>query len=171
MTSKRKVLQQLSKERKDLLGKIDRLAQFIVKDGPKLSSPLELTLLNAQLRSMQTYLENLDARIIYMRGTTNDQIQWRCSYSESGSGIKATSRILFNEAQVTAIKSIARDEFNKQADYGIVYVVKDMKLDDYGKLELIHVFEELHDAQRYAADHPRAVIIPREVQKHDQIKK
>ena len=72
MTSKRKVLQQLSKERKDLLGKIDRLAQFIVKDGPKLSSSLELTLLNAQLRSMQTYLENLDARIIYMRGTTND---------------------------------------------------------------------------------------------------
>lgn len=30
-------------------------------------------------------------------------------YSESGSGIKATSRILFNEAQVTAIKAIARD--------------------------------------------------------------
>ncbi|MCC4412128.1 hypothetical protein LMB83_08775 [Limosilactobacillus reuteri] len=68
MTSKRKVLQQLSKERKDLLGKIDRLAQFIVKEGPKLSSSLELTLLNAQLRSMQAYLESLDARIIYMRG-------------------------------------------------------------------------------------------------------
>lgn len=68
MTSKRKVLQQLSKERKDLLGKIDRLAQFVVKDGSKLSSPLELTLLNAQLRSMQAYLESLDARIIYMRG-------------------------------------------------------------------------------------------------------
>ncbi len=68
MTSKRKVLQQLSKERKDLLGKTDRLAQFIVKEGPKLSSPLELTLLNAQLRSMQTYLESLDARIVYMRG-------------------------------------------------------------------------------------------------------
>ena len=68
MTSKRKVLQQLSKERKDLLGKIDRLAQFIVKDGPKLSSPLELTMLNAQLRSMQAYLESLDVRIVYMRG-------------------------------------------------------------------------------------------------------
>lgn len=68
MTSKRKVLQQLSKERKDLLGKIDRLAQFIVKEKSKLSSPLELTLLNAQLRSMQAYLESLDARIIYMRG-------------------------------------------------------------------------------------------------------
>lgn len=68
MTSKRKVLQQLSKERKDLLGKIDQLAQFIVKEGPKLSSPLELALLNAQLRSMQAYLESLDARIIYMRG-------------------------------------------------------------------------------------------------------
>ncbi|MGK4056654.1 crAss001_48 related protein [Limosilactobacillus reuteri] len=68
MTSKRKVLQQLSKERKDLLGKIDRLAQFIVKEGPKLSSPLELTMLNTQLRSMQAYLEILDARIIYMRG-------------------------------------------------------------------------------------------------------
>lgn len=68
MTSKRKVLQQLSKERKDLLGKIDRLAQFIVKEGPKLSSPLELTLLNAQLRSMQAYLESLDVRIVYMRG-------------------------------------------------------------------------------------------------------
>lgn len=68
MTSKRKVLQQLSKERKDLLGKIDRLAQFIVKEGPKLSSPLELTMLNAQLRSMQAYLESLDARIAYMRG-------------------------------------------------------------------------------------------------------
>ena len=68
MTSKRKVLQQLSKERKDLLGKIDRLAKFIVKEGPKLSSPLELTMLNAQLRSMQAYLESLDARIVYMRG-------------------------------------------------------------------------------------------------------
>lgn len=68
MTSKRKVLQQLSKERKDLLGKIDRLAQFIVKDGPKLSSLLELTMLNAQLRSMQAYLESLDVRIVYMRG-------------------------------------------------------------------------------------------------------
>ena len=68
MTSKRKVLQQLSKERKDLLGKTDRLAQFIVKEGPKLSSPLELTMLNTQLRSMQAYLESLDARIIYMRG-------------------------------------------------------------------------------------------------------
>ena len=49
MTSKRKVLQQLSKERKDLLGKIDRLAQFYIKEGPTLSSPLGLTLLNAQL--------------------------------------------------------------------------------------------------------------------------
>lgn len=68
MTSKRKVLQQLSKERKDLLGKIDRLAQFYIKEGPTLSSPLGLTLLNAQLRSMQAYLESLDARIIYMRG-------------------------------------------------------------------------------------------------------
>lgn len=68
MTSKRKVLQQLAKERKDLLGKTDRLAQFIVKEGPKLSSPLELTLLNAQLRSMQAYLESLDVRIVYMRG-------------------------------------------------------------------------------------------------------
>lgn len=68
MTSKRKVLQQLSKERKDLLGKTDRLAQFIVKEEPKLSSPLELTMLNTQLRSMQAYLESLDARSIYMRG-------------------------------------------------------------------------------------------------------
>ncbi|MEH0999323.1 crAss001_48 related protein [Limosilactobacillus reuteri] len=68
MTSKRKVLQQLAKERKDLLGKIDRLAQFIVKEGPKLSSQLELTMLNAQLRSMQAYLESLDARIIYYAG-------------------------------------------------------------------------------------------------------
>lgn len=68
MTSKRKVLQQLSKERKDLLGKIDQLAQFYIKEGPTLSSPLGLTLLNAQLRSMQAYLESLDARIIYMRG-------------------------------------------------------------------------------------------------------
>ena len=67
MTSKRKVLQQLSKERKDLLGKIDRLAKFIVKEGSKLSSPLELTLLNTQLRSMQAYLESLDARVIYLR--------------------------------------------------------------------------------------------------------
>ena len=42
MTSKRKVLQQLAKERKDLLGKIDRLAQFIVKDGPKLFIPIRI---------------------------------------------------------------------------------------------------------------------------------
>lgn len=92
-------------------------------------------------------------------------------YSESGSGIKATSRMLFNEAQVTAIKAVARDEFSKRSDYGIVYVVKDMKLDDYGKLELIHVFEDLHDVQKYATGHPRAVIIPREVQKHGQVKR
>ena len=67
MTSKRKVPQQLSKERKDLLGKIDRLSAFIVKEGHKLSSPLHLTLLNTQLRAMQTYLECLDARIIDLR--------------------------------------------------------------------------------------------------------
>ncbi|MBB1122872.1 hypothetical protein [Limosilactobacillus albertensis] len=90
--------------------------------------------------------------------------------SESGSGIKATSRLLFNEAQVTAIKVIARDELKQQTDYGIVYVVKDMKLDEYGKLELIHVFNELHDAQRYAASHPRASIMPRKVIKHEEAK-
>lgn len=123
MTSKRKVLQQLSKERKDLLGKIDRLAQFIVKDGPKLSSPLELTLLNAQLRSMQTYWKTWMQELFICGVRLMIRYNGDVVYSESGSGIKATSRILFNEAQVTAIKSIARDEFNKQADYGIVYVV------------------------------------------------
>ncbi|MCC4478049.1 hypothetical protein [Limosilactobacillus reuteri] len=92
-------------------------------------------------------------------------------YSESGSGIKATSRLIFNETQVTAIKSIARDEFKQQTDFGVVYVVKDMKLDDYGKLELIKVFEKLHDAEQYAANHPRAVIMPRKVIKSEKTKK
>lgn len=91
-------------------------------------------------------------------------------YSESGSGIKANSRMLFNEAQVTAIKTIVRDEFNKQTDYGIVYIVKDMEFDKYGKLESIRVFEKLHDAQRYVVDHPRAVIMPRKVIKHEEAK-
>lgn len=67
MTSNKKLVQQLARERKELLGKIDRLAAFIAQDGPKLSSPLNLSLLNTQLRSMQAYLESLDARIIYMR--------------------------------------------------------------------------------------------------------
>ena len=92
-------------------------------------------------------------------------------YSESGSGIRANNRMLFNEAQVSAIKAITNGELKRQSDFGTVYVVKDMKLDDYGKLELIHVFEDLHDAQKYATGHPRAVIIPREVQKHGQVKK
>ncbi|MCC4394432.1 hypothetical protein LMC00_00400 [Limosilactobacillus reuteri] len=48
--------------------------------------------------------------------------------------------------------------------------VKDMQLDDYGKLELIHVFEDLHSAQQYATKHPRAVILPREVIKHGKTK-
>lgn len=91
-------------------------------------------------------------------------------YSESGSGIKATSRMLFNAAQVAGIKAIASNEFNKQTDFGVVYVVKDMQLDDYGKLELIHVFKDLHSAQQYATKHPRAVILPREVIKHGKVK-
>ncbi len=67
MTNNKKVVQQLSRERKKLLTKIDRLAAFISQDGPKLSSPLHLSLLNNQLRSMQSYLESIDARIIYLR--------------------------------------------------------------------------------------------------------
>ncbi|MBB1069206.1 hypothetical protein H5S40_03435 [Limosilactobacillus sp. RRLNB_1_1] len=67
MTNNKKVVQQLSRERKELLTKIDRLAAFISQDGPKLSSPLHLSLLNNQLRSMQSYLESIDARIIYLR--------------------------------------------------------------------------------------------------------
>lgn len=92
-------------------------------------------------------------------------------YSESGSGIKANSRMLFNEAQVTAIKAIVRDEFSKQTNYGIVYIVKDMEFDKYGKLEFIHVYEDLHDAQLYVMAHPRAVIMPRKGIKHGKIKK
>ena len=92
-------------------------------------------------------------------------------YSESGSGIKATSRMLFNEAQVTAIKAIARDEFSKRSDYGIVYVVKDQLVDDYGVLEVIKVFEQLDDAQKYVMAHPRAALLPRKVIKHGKIEK
>lgn len=92
-------------------------------------------------------------------------------YSESGSGIKATSRMLFNAAQVAGIKAIAGDEFNKQIDFGVVYVVKDVVLDEYGKLDLTCVFDQLHDAQRYAIDHPRAVIMPRKVIKHGEVQK
>ena len=92
-------------------------------------------------------------------------------YSESGSGIRANNRILFNEAQVSAIKAITNGEFKRQSDFGTVYVVKDQLIDDYGVLEVIKVFEQLDDAQKYATGHPRAVIIPREVQKHGQVKK
>ena len=79
--------------------------------------------------------------------------------------------MLFNAAQVAGIKAIAGDEFNKQADVGVVYVVKDVVLDEYGKLDLIRVFDQLHDAQRYAIDHPRAVIMPRKVIKHGEVQK
>lgn len=34
-------------------------------------------------------------------------------YSESGSGIRANNRMLFNEAQVSAIKAITNGEFAK----------------------------------------------------------
>ena len=91
-------------------------------------------------------------------------------YLESDGGIKANTRLMFNEAQVVAIKAIIGDEFKQQADFGVVYVVKDMELDDYGKLESIRVFEKLHDAQRYVVDHPRAVIMPRKVIKHEEAK-
>lgn len=67
MTNNKKVVQQLSRERKELLTKIDRLAAFISHDSSKLSSELHLSLLNNQLRSMQSYLESIDARIIYLR--------------------------------------------------------------------------------------------------------
>lgn len=67
MTSKRKVLQQLAKERKDLLGKIDQLAQFIVKERPKLALTLAVHLAMLILMVMKAYLESLDARIIYLR--------------------------------------------------------------------------------------------------------
>ncbi|MDN4486541.1 hypothetical protein [Limosilactobacillus reuteri] len=37
-------------------------------------------------------------------------------YSESGSGIRANNRMLFNEAQVSAIKAITNGEFKRQSD-------------------------------------------------------
>lgn len=76
-------------------------------------------------------------------------------YSESGSGIKATSRMLFNAAQVTGIKAITNGEFKHQSDFGTVYVVKDQLVDDYGVLEVIKVFEQLDDAQKYENEHYR----------------
>lgn len=91
-------------------------------------------------------------------------------YQESDGGIRANTRLLYNEAQVIGIKSIFKEEVKREADFGVVYVVKDIQLDECGKLELIHVFEKLHDAQRYAVDHPRAVIMPRKVIKHGKIK-
>lgn len=91
-------------------------------------------------------------------------------YQESDGGIRANTRLLYNEAQVIGIKSIFKEEVKREADFGVVYVVKDVQLDEFGKFELIRVFEKLHDAQRYAVDHPRAVIMPREVIKHGKIK-
>lgn len=92
-------------------------------------------------------------------------------YSESGSGIRANNRMLFNEAQVSAIKAIAGDEFKRQSDFGTVYVVKDQLVDDYGVLEVIKVFEQLDDAQKYVMVHPRAALLSREVIKHGKIEK
>ena len=67
MISNKRLVQQLSREREELLIKTHRLASFIVQDGPKLSSELHLALLNNQLRSMESYLESIDARILYLR--------------------------------------------------------------------------------------------------------
>lgn len=91
-------------------------------------------------------------------------------YSESGSGIKANNRLLFNEAQVSAIKAITDGEIKSKTDYGTVYVVKDTIVDDYGDLEIVKVFEQSKDAQDYVMTHPRAVLLPRKVIKHDKVK-
>ena len=91
-------------------------------------------------------------------------------YSESGSGIRANNRMLFNEAQVSAIKAITNGEFKRQSDFGTVYVVKDQLVDDYGVLEIIKVFEHLDDAQKYVMAHPRAALLPRKVIKHGKVK-
>ncbi|OYS46553.1 hypothetical protein CBF86_08420 [Limosilactobacillus reuteri] len=92
-------------------------------------------------------------------------------YSESGSGIRANNRMLFNEAQVSAIKAITNGEFKRQSDFGTVYVVKDQLVDDYGVLEVIKVFEQLDNAQKYVMAHPRAALLPRKVIKHGKIEK
>lgn len=84
-------------------------------------------------------------------------------YMQSEGGLRATSRVLFNEAQVTGIKSIAGGLIKQQTDFKTVYVVKDQRKDAYGPLELIFVFEKLNDAQEYTTKHPRAVIMPRKV--------
>lgn len=89
-------------------------------------------------------------------------------YSESGSGIKANSRLLFNEAQVSAIKSIINGEVKRQLPDNTVYVVKNSLLDEYGKLEQIFVFAKLSDAENYVLKHPRAVIMPRKIIKHGE---
>lgn len=38
-------------------------------------------------------------------------------------------------------------------------------------LEVIKVFEQLDDAQKYVMAHPRAALLPRKVIKHGEIKK
>ena len=62
-------------------------------------------------------------------------------------------------------------EFKRQSDFGTVYVVKDQLVDDYGVLEVIKVFEQLDDAQKYVMAHPRAALLPRKVIKHGKIEK
>ncbi|MBB1080227.1 hypothetical protein H5S09_02750 [Limosilactobacillus sp. STM2_1] len=92
-------------------------------------------------------------------------------YSESDGKIKVNNRMLFNEAQVTAIKAIIDGEIEKKLDYGTVYVIKDQVADDYGILDVLKVFEWLADAQDYVMTHPRAVLLPRKVIKHGKIEK
>ena len=70
-----------------------------------------------------------------------------------------------------AIKAITNGEFKRQSDFGTVYVVKDQLVDDYGVLEVIKVFEQLDDAQKYVMAHPRAALLPRKVIKHGKIEK
>ena len=55
--------------------------------------------------------------------------------------------------------------------HGETIVLKDQLVDDYGVLEVIKVFEQLDDAQKYVMAHPRAALLPRKVIKHGEIKK
>lgn len=95
----------------------------------------------------------------------------KLSTLSQGVALEQTTGCFFNEAQVSAIKAITNGEFKRQSDFGTVYVVKDQLVDDYGVLEVIKVFEQLDDAQKYVMAHPRAALLPRKVIKHGKIKK
>lgn len=91
------MLQQLSKERKDLLGKIDRLAQFIVKEGPNLARAIANASWSKLVDILQYKCDWYGKKLIQVNPSYTSQICSNCGKNNHRLGLNKSEWLAVRE--------------------------------------------------------------------------